>query len=281
MDDLYLTWHGFGTETKAALIGAASTFLTAIIGFGALFYQIRSQGKQSRESVVENERRRLKAAMYEDAVSICRELADSSIDLSTKLRTMMMEIELAAHARLEIQLPVARFPMLVELYGSFLEATLRFIFLVENRRFIDPRILVFRTAMSTVLHDTRELMFSKFVEHVMPILPVQGPDGTLLPYNSPSIQSAATVRVLSEAFIDLLDDATAYAGDFLVEMQNALLGDLFGRKVSHRVPLDPQKRVVTLENAAELEKWFEVNTEWGRTVKRVEAETAAKFVPVQ
>jgi hypothetical protein len=277
MNDLYLIWHAFGAETKAALIGAASTLLTAAVGFGALFFQIRSQGRQSREGVAEIERRRHKASIYEDAVLICRELSDSSIELRTKLRMMMMELQIAARDSAANYIPAARSPKLANLYGHFTDAAFKFIFLVENRRFIDPRILVFRSAMSTILHDTNKLMFSDFVEHVVPILPVEGPDRMLFPYSAPSVQSAATATKLSEAFIDSLGDATAYTDDFLVEMQNSLLGDLFGRNVSHRMPLDPRKKVITLENAADLERWFEMNTEWGKTVERVERETAARF----
>lgn len=280
MIDLYSAWHGFGDATKGALIGAASTFLVAVFGFGGLFLQMRSQGRQSRDAVAENERRRLKAAMYEDAVLTCRELANSAIELSTKIRIMMMELDVAAHsaaANQPFNIPAARFPSLTSLYGDFSNAVFKFIFLVENRRIIDPRILVFRTAMSSVLHDTSELMYSKFMGHVMPILPVQAPDGTLFPYPAPSAESAATVMILSKAFIDSLDDAVAYTEDFLVELQNSLLGDLFGKSVNHRVPLDPKKKVITLGNADELSQWFEANTQWGRNVQRVEAETAGRF----
>lgn len=280
MIDLYSAWHGFGDAAKGALIGAAATFLVAVFGFGGLFLQMRSQGRQSRDAVAENERRRLKAAMYEDAVLTCRELADSAIELSTKLRIMMMELEVAAQssaANQPFNLPAARFPTLASLYGGFSDAVLKFVFLVENRRFIDPRVLVFHTAMSSILHDTSVLMYSKFMEHVMPILPVHAPDGTLFPYHAPPVGSAATVRVLSEAFIDSLDDAVAYTDDFLLELQNCLLGDLFGKSANHRVPLDPKKKVITLDNAEELGQWFEANTEWGRNIQRVEAETAARF----
>ena len=116
MNDLYQLWSGFGAETKAALIGAISTMCVGIIGFGGLICQMRSQGRQSRDAVAENERRRLKAAIYEDAVVICRELADTSIELANALRMMMLEIEFAAQAHSKGQhfdLPSARTPGVV------------------------------------------------------------------------------------------------------------------------------------------------------------------------
>ena len=81
MTEPFLLWSCLGSETKAALIGAISTVGVGIIGFGGLILQMRSQSKQSRDSIAENERRRLKAAMYENAVIVCRELADTSIEL--------------------------------------------------------------------------------------------------------------------------------------------------------------------------------------------------------
>ncbi len=53
-----------------------------------------------------------------------------------------------------------------------------------------------------------------------------------------------------------------YAEDFLVELQNALLGDLFAKQVAHRKPLDPTKQVIKLEQADELDQWFATSTDW-------------------
>lgn len=283
MTDWYLFWSGFGSETKAALIGAISTVGVGVIGFGGLILQMRSQGKQSRDAVAENERRRLKAAMYEDAVTICREVADTSIELANTLHIMMIQLEFAAQAHPNGQpydLPSARYPALLEKYAQFSDAVLKFIFLVENRRVIDPQILVFRTAMNVVLHDTRKLMHSEFVVNVMTSIPTQLPDGNIFPYTPPTVQHAAVIKQLCEQFISALDDAVMNTEDFIVELQNTLLGDLFGKKVAHRTPLDPSKRVITLERADELEKWF-ASTDWGREMARIEAETAARFLPGQ
>jgi hypothetical protein len=284
MADLYLLWSNFGPETKAAIIEAAATVGVGIIGFGGLILQMRSQGKQSRDAIAENERRRLKAAMYEDAVAVCRELADNAIELANALRMMMLQVEYAAQAHQNGQpydLPAARYTVLLEKYAQFTDSALRFIFLVENRRVVDPRILIFRTAISVVLHDTRTLMHSEFVVAVMTSVPAQLPDGSIFPYTPPSVQHAAAIKNLCERFIASLDDAVMYTEDFLVELQNALLGDLFAKAVAHRKPLDPTKKVITFQHADELERWFSTSTEWGREVSRIEAETSAHFVAAQ
>ncbi|MDV3456985.1 hypothetical protein RZN05_08325 [Sphingomonas sp. HF-S4] len=277
-------WVGLAVELQAALIGAGATAGAAIFGVLAVIAQVRSQGRQSRAAIAETERRKINAALYEDAVLICRGLADASIGLSTKLHIMNMEIEVAARAEaaaLAYNLPTARFPMLSALYGEFTDSALRFIFLIENRRVVDPRILIFRTAMSTVLHDSRKLMFSDFVLHVMPALPTDSPDGGIFPYKPPSVEGARAIRAYSDQLIQAVDDTTAYTEDFLTEMQNVLLGDLYGNHLEPRQPLDPARKAVTLDRAQELEAWFTTNTAWGVEAARVEAETRQRFLPRQ
>src|SRR3546814_16397717 len=81
-------------------------------------------------------------------------------------------------------LPSARYPVLLEKYARFSDALLKFIFLVENRRVIDPQILVFRTAMNVVLYDTRNLMYLDFPLNITTSIPTQLPDGSIFPYRS-------------------------------------------------------------------------------------------------
>ena len=138
-------------------------------------------------------------------------------------------------------------------------------------------MLVFRTAISTCLHDTRELMFTNIPMSVAPLLPVEAPDGGLYPYAAPSNVTADSAKALLEQFCNILTDVTSYTEDFLVELQNNLLGDLFGNKIAHREPLDPQSKVVTLAQAEELENWFIKNTNWGQKMTEVLSATKKRF----
>lgn len=280
LSGLAVGWQASGGEVKAAIIGASATIAAAFAGFGAVVLQMRSQGRQARTAIIEAERRKLKAGMYEDSVSICRSLADASIDLSSQLRLMTMQLEVASRAYavgIGFQMPSTRFPELSASYTDFSDATLRIIFLVENRRVIDPRVVIFRDAFSSILHDTRDLMFSQFVVNVVPLLPVEGPNGLLYPYNPPALEGVRSVSALTDQFIGSLDDAVAYTEDFLVEMQNLLLGDLFGTQVNRRKPIDPTQKVICLDHAEALEIWFRRETAWGQNCQRVESETRARF----
>lgn len=275
-------WIGLPAEVQAALVGAAATVGAAFFGVCAVIGQVRSQGRQSRAVIAETERRKINAALYEDAVAISRILADASIALSTHLSTMNMEIEIAARseaAKIACNLPRARFPVLLALYEKFTDAALRFIVMVENRRIVDPRILVFRTAMNTVLHDSRKLMVFDFVLHIMPVLPTENPDGGIFPYTPPSIEGALTLQRYSSNLVDVLDTATAYTEDFLTEMQNVLLGDLYGHHLEPRKPIDPAHRVVTLGQAEYLEAWFRNNTAWGIEAAKAEAQARQAILP--
>ncbi len=266
----------------AALIGAGATLIAAAFGFGAIYFQLRSQGQQSRDAIAENERRKLKAEMYEAAVAVCRETADTAIELSNQHLTMSFELAVAsraAAANLGYELPTTRFLKLMSLYQAFSDAALKFIFLVENRQFIDARIIVFRTAMSVVLHETRELMFRQYPLHVMPALPAEKPDGTVFPYTPPAETSATSIARLCDRMIEALSDAQAYTEDFLVELQNVLMGDLFDVNIPVRVPADPARKVVTLKAANDLEKWFRANTAWGEENSKAEADALKRYQP--
>lgn len=257
-----------------------ATLIAAFFGFGAIIVQIGAQGRQSRKSVAENERRRLKAAMYEDALLVCRAMSDESIELSNALLMMDMHLNIAsaaAAAGLGFNQPTARFPALSAGYARFSDAALKVIFLIDNRLIIEPRLLVFPTALSVVLHDTRGLMFSEFVVHVMPSLPVDNPQGGIFPYTPPAPAGFQTIHALTTKFIDALGDATAYADDLLIDLQNLLLGDLFKAKLAPRKPLDPAKKAITLDQADQLEQWFRNTTAWGAEAGQVEAETRERF----
>lgn len=275
-----MTWACLGPEIQAALIAAAATVVVAFFGFGGLILQMQSQSRQSREAIAENERRKLKAEMYNDAVEVTRNLVDAAIELSTRLRTTATELNLAAQADsvgLGYQVPRGRYPEFIALYQTFSDAALRFVYLIENRRIVDPRILIFRTAMNAALHDCREQMFFKFSINVAPLLPVENAAGELYPYKAPAPESAKAAGENCEQFCESLMDVISYTEDFLVELQNHLLGDLFARNVAHRKPLDPNSQVITLDRAEELEEWFSKHTAWGRLTEKVESETRRKF----
>jgi hypothetical protein len=275
-------FHHLDSGMKAALIsgviGSVTTLMAALFGFGAIIFQMREQGRQSRQAIAENERRKLKASMYEDALLVSRAMSDFAIELSTKLR--MMEVQLRAVDRAikegnRYLLPSTRLPLLSSIYSQFADAAIKVVFLIENRRIIEPRLLIFRIAISAVLHDITRLMFSDLHVLLLPALPIDGPGGDVLPYTPPHLAEISAIQILNERLLDSLGDAIAYSEDLLVELQNLLLGDLFERSLPPRCPLNPAKKVITLEKSGELEKWFRSSTEWGKA--QTETEDLVRF----
>ena len=158
--------QSFELEIRAALIGALATLIAAVAGFGAVIWQMRSQGKLARDAIIETEKRKFKADMYQRAEVVCRDVADKAIELATNLRTMAMYVEVGSRAEaagLESPTPPTRLENIMAHYTNFSDSVLKFIFLIENRRFMDQRILVFRSAMSAILHETRELIFGTYI----------------------------------------------------------------------------------------------------------------------
>ena len=77
---------------QAAIVGVGGAVLTAVAALLGLGYQLSEQRKQSNQAIAENERRKLKAAMYEDAVKITRELVDASIAFSTPVHITALQV---------------------------------------------------------------------------------------------------------------------------------------------------------------------------------------------
>lgn len=235
-------WQSLDASMQAAIVGVGGTVLTAVIALFGIGWQLSTQRKQSNEGIAENERRKLKAAMYEDAVKVARELVDAAIALSSPIRITALQVRAVAAAAAEgrqFMPPQTSVPDVLQKWSAAQEAVVRFFFLVEERRFIDPRLLVFRSAMNSVAHDAREAMDRNLFVRLVDVVQHQLPNGDLSQYVPPSIETAEHFNSVSERLLSALQDMQCYADDFLVELQNILLGDLFGNAVSHRAPIDP------------------------------------------
>src|SRR5690349_6112564 len=96
--DLGKWFNDMSPEVKASLIQSVATMLAAAVGFGAIVIQMRRQGKQARDALLEAEARKFKAELYREGVQCARKMADGAIGLSTALRLMMVGVSVAANA---------------------------------------------------------------------------------------------------------------------------------------------------------------------------------------
>ena len=221
----------------------------------------------------------LMAADSKDQALAATEAAIAVGDTVLIERALLLAASRAAESNPEVPPPAARFPALLARYSAFSDAAIKAITLIETRRIIDPRLIVFRTALSTVLHDTRKIIHGDFATWVMPNIPTDNPAGGIFTYQPPILSRSEKIGQLCDQVIDSLGDATAYAEDLLVALQNLLLGDLFPTLVPARQPIDPAKRAVTLDQADALETWFRTTTAWGREMAQIEADAVTRFAP--
>jgi len=168
--------------------------------------------------------------------------------------------------------PVARVPDLIGLKASFDREAIAIITFTERWLVVDPRFEVFRIAINAVMHDVRE-EWGAYFDLAMRNMPVELPAG--LHWTVPGTDQLAAIEAASDRFIDRLGTLTAYSYDFQAEMQNVLIGPLFGNTVPRRQPIDPRHIVISLGNAMLLTRHFQEDTAWGRATKNIEARTRA------
>ena len=264
-------------EIASALIGAGATGIAALAGFGAVLWQIHRQGGLNRTALLDAEARKLKTEMYTDSVVACRTFGDAASDFESALRSGYSDISIVVSRKaqgLGYALPRARYETLADHHRSLSDTLVRFIFLIENRRIIDERLILFRDMLSAANYDLMMLIYGGSWARVLDALPVSHPDGGTHPYEPPPIDQFREVEALLNRAMTILNNMTAWVEDFLVEIQNLMLGEIFKKPVAHRTPLDPSQRVIKLESFAALNEWLDT-TAWGLARSKAEADFAA------
>ena len=262
-------------------IEAGATLSAAAIGVGAILFQLAKQGRLNRESVAENEQRRLKSRMYEEVETACNAFIEANARYLSRLISDTQQIQIASYSKRDerpFSVPTARIMDLARLKSEYQTASIGMVMLIERRQFIAPSILIFRTALAAANHDAEQKFTNLFFGPGMPAFPSDRPDGQgVFPYTPPLPEEADALAEIAFLIVGDLQTAVSYVEDFSVEMQNLLVADLFGAKVKHRVPIDPACRVVRLEDAKSLERYFLEETDWGRMIQHEEAKALARF----
>ena len=267
---------GLDPAIKAAIIGSLTTVVGGVIGFGVLIWRLRREAQHAIDANKSAEAMKLKLKIYEQEVVKTVELAiDAEVTLAGFVRRFVSDLTIhktLTDAELPATPPVARVPTLIELKGVFDRAAIEIITFTERWFVIDPRFEVFRIAINAALHDVNS-EYAPYIDIVMRRIPVELSTG--LHWTAPSNDQFDAISIASNALIDRLGTMTAYISDFRAEMQNVLIGPLFGHSVPRRQPIDPRRVVVSLDNDALLMRHFQEDTAWGRTTKQTEAQVRA------
>jgi hypothetical protein len=193
------------------------------------------------------------------------------LGLSTFVRLFVVALknyQTLARAGAPAATPTQRVPDLIKLNTAFEAETIAIITFTERWFVVDPRFEIFKIAINAALHDTREA-WGAYFDGVMRSMPADLPDG--VHWNPPDSALIDAIEAVSDRFVDRLGEVTAYAYDFQVEMQNILVGPLFGNAVPRRQPIDQRHVVISLENDALLTRYFREDTSWGQAQHATEA----------
>lgn len=271
-------------QLQAALVGAGATFGAAVIGFGAIVWQLGRQARSAIAQQRDNEATRLKLELYKDIIQIAERVSNSALGLVAYARSLVLAIEnaksFASHGQ-PYSVPTQRMLELSRLQSAAHLAGVEIISTVERWRIVDTRMSVFQTAINVALHELMEANLD-FFSSALPIAPIEGPvAGQVFPWSIPSDEKIQAAKV---AF-DKLEDASGLLGvfvsDFRDAMQIRLLTGLFEGKLVPRRPMDPRYVVVTLEKHEELTRYFETETAWGRSMAAAERRAADALQPKQ
>jgi hypothetical protein len=261
---------------KAAIIGSLTTVITGVTGFVVLIWRLRVEALRAIDENKSTEALKLKLKIYEqEVVSMVEKTVDAEVALAGFARRFVSDLETyrtLTDAGLPATTPVARVPDLIGLKALFDREAVAIITFTERWLVVDPRFEVFRIAANAAMHDVRE-EWGVYFDLVMRNMPVELPAG--LHWTVPGTDQLAAIEAASDRFIDRLGTLTAYSYDFQAEMQNVLIGPLFGNTVPRRQPIDPQHIVISLGNAMLLTRHFQEDTAWGRATKNIEARTRA------
>ncbi len=261
----------------ASIISGLFTIAAATIAFGPVAFQIRKQGQLNRDAATEAERNKFKSDLYSEGVRAARGLSNAASAFHGFLRAAQVQVEVAylAHKEgLSPQLPSSRFPDVLRFQKECSDRILEVIFLIEERRILNPKLVIFRDALHVASHDL-QLAFGREAQHsLMKAFPTEIAEGQIFPYTVPNDVEMGVFRITIDSMTDALSDLSSYSEDLIVELQNLLLSDVFGHIVAYRIPLDPTRRVIRISDYEELKRWIAA-TPWGIECARVERETLA------
>jgi hypothetical protein len=263
-------WHALAAE-KNTVIASLATIFAAIIGALVVIYQIGRQARNAIEQNRSNEALKLKLEVYKDIIRISREASNAITDLSSFIRQFHVTLSLARQTQAELNayaVPSAHPSQLIERKSQLYSSHIKVMAITETWQMIDPRIDIFRKAISTSLFDI-DTVYSPYFNAAIRAMPLgvskdPAKEGSSISWVPPSIEVLQQIGTLGTGVIDTLMTLQSYVFDFQREMQILLLGEMFRHTIPPRVPVDAKSVVIQLDRHDELSRYFDEQTGWGR-----------------
>jgi hypothetical protein len=260
-------WLSLDPSVQAAAIAAGATLLAAAAGFWVIGTQAAHAVWQNRR----NEALKLKVRIYEQATQTSGTAQDAVSELTAYLRHF--DIQLRFHAAgAAVPPPPHRFPEYQRLQRSAATAIIRVMTMIEQWQIVEPKLRIFGRAIAMENDRYRKATMAG-PDLLVYAMPVVGFEAKWQPLSGADL-AAVTSRIHAELYhMHLL---SAWVGDFEVEMQLLLLGELFPNSIERRDPPDPDQFCIRLDRVEELERRLDAS-DWGRKGVEAEAEAWARF----
>lgn len=263
------------------------TIASIVAGASVIVWQMGRQNRDAINLQLNNSREELKLKLYETLVEAIREVTNKSIDVRSYLTLVPEFLEMGKKQLVTGQLitvPQQRASEYSQLYDDAHKSTSKLIEEFEAWRIVFPEIELFQLAINSASYDAH-ISYLPLFEKLMAILPNNMPNG------SPDVDGyIRKLTILDQSKIDELrslietnrsgfDDICCYVGDLQVEAQNRLLSTMFDNQVPQRIPLDPKHKVIGTDpdKRAELVRYFEEETAWGRAKQKANNEVSAEI----
>jgi hypothetical protein len=266
---------GSSSVTATEWFSSAATILAAVIGAaiagGVVAWQVRTQAKLSLDQAKRSEITGLKTQLYEGITDIVAKTNHPGASVYTWALSAPSDLENAAFLRRQLPdsqyVPRSRMGALSDAWMGYRTAAVEIIRVVEEWRFMDPRLEIFKTAINVAITDVDDVV-QEIVQTAHKVLPFDVPTrdgGTFVHWTVPDPSTFASFSNAAQRLASAALVLGNYIDDFRYEMQRSLLGDLFDfSKVGPRRPLDPKLLVISLERSKELDEYFHSHTIWGR-----------------
>jgi hypothetical protein len=244
---------------QAPAVTSLATIAVAAVSVRTIFWQISKQAKNADILNKENEKRKLKISIYTDVAKVSREAADARSDFFAATLSLRFNISLA------IQMAADGFPpgspsenpqSLINLFNIMRDKLRRLGGEIERWIVVDPRISVFQLALSANA-ERMQPIFDFYLQHAIRFIPstMQG-DTVSYKWRLPFGTEMKALESINNQLDDCGRDLVGVLFDLGVEMQNLLVGDLFGATVPAREPLDKSIEVIRLSDHARLSEKF-------------------------
>jgi hypothetical protein len=254
-------WTTAGSDIRPSFVSGLFTLAAAIGAVFVAFYQLRRQGENAAASNLHSEKLKLKKDIYSTVIATCDECSNALGALRRYVLEGFAELQEHRSTGEDKSYGKAQFSVdqLTKRYNEFSKADLKLFSLIEKWRIVEPRLPIFQKAFTT----QSEFLGGAFAEFLTGAYRYFRTDaaGTWL-FKDPYVDA---YHARMDALFNEILGTEAFIHDFQVAMQNALLGELFGRTLELRKPPNPAVVVVDLDKVSEVEAKLADLKKRGRT----------------